>query len=49
MDDWYNTNITKYKSYDKIEIDSNTKLDELYTIFYVHPNVYVVNFIVTQK
>jgi hypothetical protein len=49
MDDWFNTNITKYKSYEKIEIDSNTKLEELYAIFYVHPNVYVVNFMFTQK
>lgn len=47
MDDWFNTNITKYKQYDKIEIDSNTKLEELYSIFYVNPNVYVVNFIFT--
>jgi hypothetical protein len=49
MDDWFNTNITKYKSYDKIEIDSNTKLEELNAIFYVHPNVYVVNFMFAQK
>ena len=49
MEDWFNTNITKYKSYDKIEIDSNTKLEELYAIFYVHPNVYVVNFMFTHK
>ena len=43
-DEW-NMNYTyKYKSYDKIEINSNTKLEELYAIFYVFPNVYLVNF-----
>ena len=43
-DEWNLTNINKYKSYDKIEINSNTKLEELYAIFYVFPNVYLVNF-----
>tara|TARA_B110000027_G_C16043594_1_gene266593 strand:- start:517 stop:951 length:435 start_codon:yes stop_codon:yes gene_type:complete len=43
-DEWDLTNINKYKSYDKIEINSNTKLEELYAIFYVFPNVYLVNF-----
>ena len=43
-DEWNLTNINKYKSYDKIEINSNTNLEELYAIFYVFPNVYLVNF-----
>ena len=34
----------KYKTYDKIEINSTTNLNDLYTIFYVFPNVYLVNF-----
>lgn len=43
-DEWNLNNIHKYKSYDKIEINSNTKLEELYAIFYVYPNIYLVNF-----
>ena len=43
-DEWNLTNINKYKSYDKIEINSNTNLEELYAIFYVFQNVYLVNF-----
>ena len=34
----------QYTPYDKLDINNNTKLEELYTIFYVFPNVYVVNF-----
>jgi uncharacterized protein YqkB len=41
QDEW---TINNYKSYDKIEINSNSKLEELYAIFYVFPNVYLVNF-----
>ena len=33
-----------YTPYDKLDINNNTKLEDLYTIFYVFPNVYVVNF-----
>ena len=44
QDEWNMNYIDKYKSYDKIEINSNTKLEELYAIFYVFPNVYLVNF-----
>jgi hypothetical protein len=36
--------INNYKTYDKIEINSGTKLEELYSIFYVFPKVYLVNF-----
>ena len=36
--------INNYKTYDKIEINSETKLEDLYSIFYVFPNVYLVNF-----
>jgi uncharacterized protein YqkB len=41
QDEW---TINKYKSYNQIEINSNTNLEELHAIFYVSPNVYVVNF-----
>ena len=34
----------QYTPYDKLDINNNTKLEDLYTIFYVFPNVYVVNF-----
>ena len=44
IDEWNINYIDKYKSYDKIEINSATKLEELYAIFYVFPNVYLVNF-----
>jgi hypothetical protein len=44
QDEWNMNYIDKYKSYDKIEINSNSKLEELYAIFYVFPNVYLVNF-----
>lgn len=44
-DEWNINYIYKYKSYDKIEINNVTKLEELYTIFYVFPNVYLINFI----
>ena len=43
-DEWNINYIHKYKSYKQIEISSDTKLDELYAIFYVFPNVYLVNF-----
>jgi hypothetical protein len=43
-DEWNINYIDKYKSYNKIEINSNTKLEELYAIFYVFPNVYLINF-----
>jgi len=35
---------TQYTPYDKLDINNNTKLEDLYTIFYVLPNVYIVNF-----
>jgi hypothetical protein len=35
---------SQYTSYDKLVINSTTKLEDLYSIFYVFPNVYVVNF-----
>jgi hypothetical protein len=43
-DEWNINYIHKYKSYNQIEISSDTKLEALYAIFYVFPNVYVVNF-----
>jgi len=43
--DWNLNYKNQYISYDKLVINSATKLDELYSIFYVFPNVYVVNFI----
>lgn len=43
-DEWNLNNIHKYKTYDKIEINSDTKLEELYAIFYVFPNVYLISF-----
>ena len=43
-DEWNLNNIHKYKTYDKIEINNTTKLEELNAIFYVFPNVYLVNF-----
>jgi hypothetical protein len=35
---------SQYTSYDKLIINRTTKLEDLYSIFYVFPNVYVVNF-----
>ena len=43
-DEWNLNNIHKYKTYDKIEINNTTKLEELNAIFYVFDNVYLVNF-----
>ena len=45
LNDWQLNYKTKYISYDKIDITSSTQLADLYTIFYVHQNVYLVNFI----
>jgi hypothetical protein len=41
---WNHKYKQQYIPYDKLDINNNTKLEELYTIFYVFPNVYVVNF-----
>jgi len=45
LNDWQLNYKTKYISYDKIDITSSTQLADLYTIFYVHQNVYLVNFV----
>ena len=45
LNDWELNYKTKYVSYDKIDITSSTQLADLYTIFYVHQNVYLVNFV----
>ena len=45
LNDWELNYKTKYISYDKIDITSTTQLPDLYTIFYVHQNVYLVNFV----
>jgi len=42
--EWHRHHINNYKTYDKIEINSGTNLEDLYSIFYVFPNVYLVNF-----
>ena len=42
--EWQQQHINNYKTYDKIEINSDTKLEDMYSIFYVFPNVYLVNF-----
>jgi hypothetical protein len=42
--EWQQQHINNYKSYDKIDIHNETNLEELYSIFYVFPNVYLVNF-----
>jgi len=45
LNDWELNYKTKYIAYDKIDITSSTQLSDLYTIFYVHQNVYLVNFV----
>jgi len=45
LNDWELNYKTKYISYDKINITSSTQLADLYTIFYVYQNVYLVNFV----
>ena len=42
--EWQQQHKNNYKTYDKIEINSDTKLEDMYSIFYVFPNVYLVNF-----
>ena len=42
--EWKSKHINNYKTYDKIEINIVTKLEDLYSIFYVFPKVYLVNF-----
>ena len=42
--EWQQQHKNKNKTYDKIEINSDTKLEDMYSIFYVFPNVYLVNF-----
>ena len=41
---WELHHINNYKQYDKIEINSTTNLNDLYSIFHVYPNVYIINF-----
>ena len=44
VSDWHTNHINKYTTYDKIIISNNTNLNDLYTIFYVGQNVYLVYF-----
>tara|TARA_B110001469_G_C9549315_1_gene272568 strand:- start:114 stop:542 length:429 start_codon:yes stop_codon:yes gene_type:complete len=44
ISDWHTNHIHKYTTYDKLIIHSKTNLNDLYTIFYVDYNVYLVYF-----
>jgi len=44
LEDWNLNYINTYTTYDKLEITSSTQINDLYTIFYVYQNVYLVNF-----
>ena len=44
VSDWNTNHKHKYTTYDKLIIHTNTNLNDLYTVFYVDKNVYLVYF-----
>jgi hypothetical protein len=44
VSDWNTNHIHKYTTYDNLIIHSKTNLNDLYTVFYVDKNVYLVYF-----
>jgi len=44
VSEWHTNHIHKYITYDKLIIHSKTNLNDLYTVFYVDQNVYLVYF-----